>query len=195
VILSDVEIKAALKAGQITIDPAPSEEQFTTSALDLLLGDEFREWKSPEELNREEPSGVSREMLIDPEKVKLTELLDRYAKRLALEPDGSFILRPQKFVLGVTREYVELKRRSKIAARCEGRSTLARLGLVVHLTAPTIHAGFPGKIVLEMINFGPYPLKLVPGKLAVCQLIFERLGRLPRGPVRTPYVQQRGVRA
>jgi hypothetical protein len=91
--------------------------------------------------------------------VDVKDLYRKYAKPLPRETDGSFKLSPHKFVLGITREYVELPRKSKIAARVEGRSTLARLGLVVHLTAPTIHSGFPGRIVLEMYNFGTYPLR------------------------------------
>ena len=100
---------------------------------------------------------------------------------------------PDKFVLGITREYVELPRRSKIAARVEGRSTLARLGLVVHLTAPTIHAGFSGNIVLEMYNLGKFKLILRPGRLAICQLIFERLGQAPTGAINTGFQNQSGV--
>jgi dCTP deaminase len=194
VILSDREIREALRQKKILIDPLPTEEQYTTSALDLILGDEIFELKTARELLQEEPKGVERPIVIDPLQIDLKNFLGRYAKPLPKEPDGSFILHPQKFVLGITREYVELPRRSKIAARVEGRSTLARLGLVVHLTAPTIHAGFPGRIVLEMYNFGNYPLRLTPGKLAICQLIFERLGRIPGGPVRTTHAGQRSVR-
>lgn len=193
-ILSDGEIKEALRRKRIIIEPSPSEEQFTTSALDLLLGDEIFELKTSEELAKEEPIGVERPLIVDPGRVDLKTLLQRYAKPLPRESDGSFILPPEKFVLGITREYVELPRRSKIAARVEGRSTLARLGLVVHLTAPTIHAGFPGHIVLEMYNFGNYPLRLRPGKLAICQLIFERLGQVPRGEVRTGFKGQKKIR-
>jgi dCTP deaminase len=194
VILSDREIREALRQKKILINPLPTEEQYTTSALDLILGDEIFELKTASELAQEEPKGVERPIVIDPLQIDLKNFLGRYAKPLPREPDGSFILHPQKFVLGITREYVELPRRSKIAARVEGRSTLARLGLVVHLTAPTIHAGFPGRIVLEMYNFGNYPLRLTPGKLAICQLIFERLGRIPGGPVRTKHAGQRSVR-
>lgn len=193
-ILSDREIRETLHQKKILIDPPPTEEQYTTSALDLILGDEIFELKTPEELAQEEPKGVERPIVIDPLHIDLKNFLGRYAKPLPKESDGSFILHPRKFVLGITREYVELPRRSKIAARVEGRSTLARLGLVVHLTAPTIHAGFPGRIVLEMYNFGDYPLRLTPGKLAICQLIFERLGRIPGGPVRTKHAGQRSIR-
>lgn len=61
-------------------------------------------------------------------------------------------------------------------------------------TAPTIHGGFPGHIVLEMYNFGNYPLRLRPGKLAICQLIFERLGQIPRDEVRTGFKDQKKIR-
>ena len=61
------------------------------------------------------------------------------------------------------------------------------------MTAPTIHAGFRGTIVLEIYHFGPYTLRVRPG-VACCQLIFERLGEVPEGPVRTTYQDQRTVR-
>jgi dCTP deaminase len=112
--------------------------------------------------------------------MRMAGLLQAYAKPFTRDSGGSFVLPPGKFALGITHEWIELPRRSKIAARVEGRSTLARLGLAIHMTAPIIHAGFEGRIVLEMYNFGPYPLRLRPREFAVCQLIFERLGRVPR---------------
>jgi dCTP deaminase len=66
--------------------------------------------------------------------------------------------------------------------------------LAVHITAPTIHAGFEGRIVLEMYNFGPYPLRLRAKELAICQLIFERLGKIPKGQVKTSYKGQKSIR-
>jgi len=194
VILSDGEIQEEIRRKRIIIDPPASEERYTTSALDLLLGDELLELKTLEELAKDEPAGVERPLIVDPARVDLKVLLQKYAKPLPRETDGSFVLQPRKFVLGITREYIELPRRSKIAARVEGRSTLARLGLVVHLTAPTIHAGFAGHIILEMYNFASFPLRLFPGNLAICQLIFERLGRIPKGPVRTRYLKQKSIR-
>jgi len=193
VILSDREIQDALKRGKIRIDPEPQEEQYTTSALDLLFGDEMYEHQTAEEVQAQEPKGVRRPLIVDPSDIDLNAVLEKYAKPFPPEKDGSFLFPPGKFALAVTREKVELFRSSKIAARVEGRSTLARLGLAVHITAPTIHAGFSGRIVLEMYNFGQYHLRLSPGKLAICQLIFERLGRIPRGPVRTTHQGQMGV--
>ena len=194
-ILSDGEIQDAINDGRIIIEPRPVDEQYTTSALDLYLGDEILELKTPEELAREEPPGAERPLVINLIEVDTRLLFSKYAKPLPKELDGSFLLPPQKFVLGITRERVTLPREAKIAARVEGRSTLARLGLVVHLTAPTIHAGFSGPIVLEMYNYGNYPLRLLPGKLAICQLIFERLGEIPKGHLRTQYSDQRGIRS
>lgn len=191
-ILSDGEIQAAIEAGDIIIDPVPVSEQYTTSALDLLLGEELKRLKTSEELHKGEPKGVHRPLIVNLAEVDLQALVNQYSMSCPRESDGSFILKPGTFVLGVTREFINLPHASKIAARVEGRSTLARLGLVVHLTAPTIHAGFRGRIVLEMCNWGPYDLRLVPGKLAICQLIFERLGEPPRGEVQTRFVGQTG---
>jgi dCTP deaminase len=190
VILSDGEIRQAIRENKIHIDPLPEEQQYTTSALDLVLGDEIKELKSIHELQREEPIGVQRPLIIDLSTIDIHTLLEKYAKPVQMESDGSYLLPPDKFVLGITREYIDLPRKSKIAARVEGRSTLARLGLVIHLTAPTIHADFRGRIVLEMRNFGNYDLRLRPGKLHVCQLIFERLGKIPQGPARTKFIGQ-----
>ena len=82
---------------------------------------------------------------------------------------------------------------SRLAARVEGRSSYARLGLVVHMTAPTIHAGFSGHIVLEMMNFGPFPLKIDPGRTLLCQLIFEELGDDPDTTLNTHFQGQDSV--
>ncbi|MBZ0230531.1 MAG: dCTP deaminase, partial [Bauldia sp.] len=78
-------------------------------------------------------------------------------------------------------EYIDLKTDSRLAGRVEGKSSLARLGLGIHLTAPTIHSGFKGRIRLEMVNHGAMPIKLRAG-MRICQLIFETtLGTPQRG--------------
>jgi len=88
---------------------------------------------------------------------------------------------PRRLVLAWTREYVNLKFDARLAARVEGKSSLSRLGLAVHVTAPTIHSGFDGRIRLEIINHGPLPIRLRSG-MRICQLIFEQtLGTPERG--------------
>jgi dCTP deaminase len=102
------------------------------------------------------------------------------------------LIRPGEFVLALTRERVELPRQSRLAARVEGRSSLARLGLAVHLTAPTIHAGFRGYITLEITNQGPIPIKLRPG-LAICQLILEHVFGTPAAEMTGAFQDQTSV--
>ena len=82
-------------------------------------------------------------------------------------------MEPGAFILGWTAEEIELPLRSRIAARVEGKSSLARLGIGIHITAPTIHAGFPGTIQLEICNHGCLRVRLMTG-MAICQLIFEQ---------------------
>lgn len=94
---------------------------------------------------------------------------------------GGFTLPVHQFVLGSTMERVSFpirEDRTCYAARIEGRSSFARIGLIVHFTAPTIHSGFDGTITLEMINLGPYPITLYRG-MEICQLIVEPLDAPP----------------
>lgn len=185
-ILSNEGICAALRDGQLVIQPEPQADQYTTSAVDLYLGDRFREW---------DPTlfaapGSSVRLNLAEQHFRATA--GAYLKAARLEKDGSIVLPPRSgLLLGITRERIELRHGSRLAARVEGRSSFARLGLIVHLTAPTIHAGFEGNITLEMINWGPFHLVLVPGKTRICQLILERLESPPKGLIQTGFSGQR----
>lgn len=177
-ILSDEGIKAALGSGSIEISPRPEADQYTTSAIDLRLGDEFSMW----DRDRLETPGVEVNLNLAEQQFQATA--KGFLTKVEREPDGCVILPPYGkapwHILALTREKVHLCHEARLAARVEGRSSFARLGLVVHLTAPTIHAGFRGYITLEIINFGPFFLKLVPNKTRICQLIIERLEGEPR---------------
>src|SRR5262249_19027563 len=109
-----------------------------------------------------------------------------HATTLILPAEG-FILKPGAFVLGWTEEQIRLPHTSRLAGRVEGRSSLARLGVGVHVTAPTLHAGFgttedahyPGtRIRLEIWNCGPLHVCLEKG-MKVCQLILEEVHGTP----------------
>jgi dCTP deaminase len=191
-VLSDGEIAKAIKDGFIVIDPPPTLERFNASAVDLTLGSELFRLRDLQDVLAEEPPGVEHSIEIDLSTLKIRDFLAKYARPMPLHPKGYWILNQQQFALGITHERVELPRKSKIAARVEGRSTLARLGLVVHMTAPTIHCGFAGNIVLEMYNFGPYPLRLRPG-FEICQIILERLGKKPSAELTTDFMNQSSV--
>ena len=81
-------------------------------------------------------------------------------------------LEPRRLVLGKTLEYITLP--SHLAGRIEGKSSLARFGLSVHVTAPTVVAGFQGRLVLEMYNSGPFRIELSHG-MKIAQLILEQV--------------------
>jgi dCTP deaminase len=144
------------------------------------------------EVQANEPGGLEHSIEIDLSTLKIKEFIDKYAIPIKHNNGGFWVLDRQQFALGITHERIELPRKSKIAARVEGRSTLARLGLVVHMTAPTIHCGFDGHIMLEMFNYGPYPLRLKPG-FEICQLVLERVGTRPNSELTTTFMHQSSV--
>jgi len=92
-----------------------------------------------------------------------------------------FTLKPKSFALTWTEEQVNIPIHSRLAARVEGKSAMARLGIGVRVTAPTIHCGSEGPIQLEIFNFGPHEIILDAG-MRICQLIFEQtLGTPEKG--------------
>lgn len=184
-ILSDVGIRAALVSGDLEIDPPPQDDQYTPSSIDLFLGGGFRVWDT----GRLAMPGFSPTLDLALQNYQATA--SGYLIDAVVDAGGAFVLQPGQFVLAVTKERVNLRRSSRLAARVEGRSSMARLGLVVHLTAPTIHAGFSGTITLEMVNFGPFHLRLVPDTTRVCQLIVEQLSEEPGQELRSGFVGQR----
>jgi dCTP deaminase len=94
--------------------------------------------------------------------------------------DGEFVIHPGEFVLGRTHEYVEIP--DDVVCRIEGKSSIGRLGLVVHATAGFVDPGFKGTLTLEIANFNSVPIVLRPG-LPICQLSFMALDR----PAERPY--------
>lgn len=188
-ILSDEGIRLALANGEISIDPAPKPDQFQTSAVDICLGKSFQVWDL--DLLTGTPGFTG---ILDLSEQKFGVTAQKFSKPAQLEHDGSYILKPYQEVPQVllcqTHERLDLRPDAKLAARVEGRSSFARLGVMVHLTAPTIHAGFGGNITLEVINHGPFNLKLVPCKTRMCQFIFERLETTPQQVISTQFQGQ-----
>lgn len=121
-ILCDTEIRAALASGQIRIDPEPLPEHYTTSSLDLTLGNAFTRWKvSPVQ-------GVR--VVIDPAADDFyPRFAAEYQEPAPVDEEGAAVIEPGALLLALTEQRVELPHESRIAARVEGRSSLARLGL------------------------------------------------------------------
>jgi len=169
-ILSDREIIAALKRGFVKIVPQPlpsDSDIWSSTALDLRLDAKLQVWKRL--------GGAGAQTTIDPDDAEFdaTTLAAMHAN--GEDCTNGFIIEPNGFVLGWTVEKIQLPHTSRIAARVEGKSSLARLGIGVHVTAPTIHAGFGYRaddpnfegnpIQLEIWNAGPLKVRLVKGLL------------------------------
>jgi dCTP deaminase len=180
-ILSDREIKLALRRDYIRITPRPPDGSIASMSVDLTLQEEITFW-TPAQERSDTP------FVVYPAHpaFESTRFLREHGTNLVLPAEG-FILRPGAFILGWTEEHIRLPHSSRLAARVEGRSSLARLGVGIHVTAPTIHAGFgvtddpqyPGtRIRLEIWNCGPLHVCLQKG-MKVCQLILEEVHGTP----------------
>ena len=143
VILSDRTIKDELAAGRIVIEPL-DESCIQPSSVDLHIDGSFRVF-------RNHTMGI---IDVKTNTEDLTELVE-------IPDDGVFILHPGEFVLGTTLERVALP--DDLVARLEGKSSLGRLGLLIHSTAGFVDAGFHGFLTLELSNVASLPITLYPG--------------------------------
>jgi dCTP deaminase len=154
VILSDRSIREALTAGRIGIDPF-DERDIQPSSVDLHVDRYFRVFR-----NDTTP-------FIDPKQPQedLTEIVE-------VGEEGAFILHPGEFVLGSTLESVSLS--DDLVARLEGKSSLGRLGLLIHSTAGFVDAGWEGHLTLELSNVANLPIALYPG-MKIGQISFLQM--------------------
>ena len=187
-VLCDEGIKKAIASGNLEIDPTPTDDQFQTSSVDIFLGNSFRIW------DRAKCSVKGVNVVLNLAEQTFQDTANAYTIPAPLEADGSVILPPfnvePRVLLCLTRERIHLKKQAALAARVEGRSSLARIGLVVHLTAPTIHAGWNGPITLEIVNHGPFYVKFIPNETRICQFIIETLDAPATGHLGTAFQGQ-----
>jgi dCTP deaminase len=172
-ILSNVDILAAIDAGRIVIEPLAgrdvSRPPFQTSAIDLRLAPTITVPRS---------TPTSHRLDRDYDRAYYAQNSDRYD----ITDTIPYILKPNFFVLAQTLETLSFPTTGNgpyYAARIEGRSSLSRYGMLVHFTAPTIHGGFgPARITLEIINLGRNDILLTPN-VRICQLIIEEISCRP----------------
>ncbi len=161
-VLSDGTIRRLVAAGHIEIDPwDPGMVQ--PASVDLRLGDSFRVFHNHRIAGidlREPPANLTEQVMVD--------------------EDAPFVIHPGEFALGRTLERVRLP--DDVVARIEGKSSLGRLGLIVHATAGFVDPGFQGSLTLEITNLTRVPIKLWAG-LPIAQLSFMTLDR----PAERPY--------
>jgi dCTP deaminase len=190
VYLSDVDLRQAVQCGDLIVEPLPTGEIGATS-IDLHLEsiEQAKIWDfnalakhntalgiKPKELNvaRMNYATVSRQFMAPPP-------LEDDAKEddLVFKRDNAIILRPYGFVVWQTKEIAGTPEENpRYICFINGKSTRSRTGLIVHLTAPTVHAGWNGNLTLEMTNVGPLNIVLFVGD-AVAQLTVARLSWPP----------------
>jgi dCTP deaminase len=164
-VLSDGTIRRLVAEGRVRIEPW-DETMVQPASVDLRLGTSFRVFHNHR---------ISAIDLADPPK-NLTELVE-------IGDADSFVIHPGEFVLGSTQEQVELP--NDIVARIEGKSSLGRLGLIVHATAGFVDPGFKGTLTLEITNLTRVPIILWPGK-PIAQLSFMALDQAAERPYGHP---------
>ncbi len=170
-VLSDRDIVRYQEMGKIKITPAPDlTKQLGSCSIDFRLGNTFRLFEH------------SKYPYID-----LREDIDPNELMHKMEvPDGeAFTMQPGEFVLAATLETLELS--DDVMARLEGRSSLGRLGIIVHSTAGLFDPGWVGTATLELGNLGRMPVKLYPG-MRICAFTFEELS----SPAEVPYRRKPG---
>jgi dCTP deaminase len=160
-VLSDRDIRAAMQAGRVRIDPY-DPACLQPSSVDLHLDADFRVFR-----NNRYPYIDVRAPQPD-----LTELV-------SVEGDDPFILHPGEFVLGQTLEWVELP--TDLVARLEGRSSLGRLGLLIHSTAGYVDPGWKGNLTLELSNVANLPIALYSG-MKIGQISFFQMSSAVERP-------------
>ena len=172
-ILSDQDLAARLARGDIAITPAPDPQtQLQPASIDLRLGFDFQTFNA------------TQRALIDPADPESFEQLTQLVR---LGEGERFIVHPGEFILATTLERVTVP--DDLVARLEGRSSIGRLGIVIHSTAGYIDPGFSGAITLEVSNLGRIAVALYPG-MRICQIAFEQMST----PVSVNYAARKSAK-
>lgn len=171
-ILSDRHIREAIRGGRIKIEPLAEDWQsgLGSCSIDFRLGNRFgvfnfTSFPYVDSRDRESAAAI--------------------VKHIEVPDNQPFIMHPGEFVLATTREWLELP--DDLLGRIEGRSSLGRLGIIVHGTASIFDAGWRGNPTMELGNLGRLPVALYPG-MRICAFTFEELS----SPVDVPYYKKIG---
>jgi dCTP deaminase len=175
-VLSDRSIREAIESGRIVIDPL-GVDCIQPSSVDLHVDQYFRLFRNH----------TSRVIDVREDQEDLTELVD-------VGPEGPLILHPGEFMLGATVERVAVP--DDLVARLEGKSSLGRLGLLIHSTAGFVDAGWDGHLTLELSNVANLPITLYPG-MKIGQISFFQMSTPADRPygssgLNSKYLGQRG---
>lgn len=169
-ILSDKDIKKAISSGDITIDPF-NEDDIQPASVDLHLGKHFLVFETKSNY------------VLDPKKP-----MDDMMKDVTIDEDEPFVMHPGEFALGVIREKTGVS--SRYVGRLEGKSSIGRMGMLIHVTAGFLDPGNCLKMTLELHNTANIPI-LLYYKMPIAQMAFEKLSsecEKPYSKMRNKYV-------
>lgn len=169
-VLSDVDIRRYIQQGKIRVSPELPAEQFGSCSVDFRLGNEFSIFEH------------SRHAFID---LRDKRALEDIMRTVHVNDGEPFVLQPREFALAITQECLELD--DDVLGRLEGRSSLGRIGIIVHGTAGLFDPGWSGRATLELSNLGIMPVALYPG-MRICSFTFEQL----TSPSSVPYRKKPG---
>lgn len=161
-ILSDGTIKDNIKSGKIVIEPF-NAEQLQPASYDLTLGDTVLIFDT-----------------VNHTEIDVKQPIDDMMRTIKPNKDGYFVIHPNEFMLAHVQEITGVD--SSHVGRLEGKSSLARLGLVIHTTAGFLDPGNRLRMTLEIVNLGDLPIRLYPG-MKIAQIAFEMLDK----PCEKPY--------
>ncbi|MHB9288499.1 dCTP deaminase [Halobacteriales archaeon Cl-PHB] len=190
-ILSDGDIRRRLEKGDLVVEPLDDPElQIQPASLDMRLGREFLEFQQTNvpcirpARGTDAADYTAKTVVGTPENQRTLPDFEDELEGTIQERD-EFILHPGDFVLGTTKERVEIP--DDLIAHVEGRSSLGRLAIVVHATAGIVDPGYEGQITLELSNLGSAPVALEPD-MRISQLTFTEL----KNRAERPYGEERG---
>lgn len=165
-VLSDIDIKRCIELGRVKVDPLPDfDRQLNPCSLDLRLGHSFKVFKYS-----------TRGHIDTRQAFDADELLEE----VHVAPGRPFYMQPGELVLATTHETLEIP--DDLMVRLDGRSSLGRLGIIVHGTAGVFHPGWAGRPTLELANLGRIAVALYP-MMQVCSITFHQLS----SPAAVPY--------
>ena len=176
--LCDRDIERYLDEGKIRIEPRPASNRINGVSVDLHLGSRFRVFNDH----------AAPYIDVSGPREEVDHAINRImSKEIKIGPNEAFFIHPGELALAATAESITVP--VDLVGWLDGRSSLARLGLMVHVTAHRIDPGWSGAIVLECYNSGKLPLALRPG-MAICAISFETL----TSPAIRPYYKRQDAK-
>lgn len=153
-LLSDGDMKMAVQSGLLKIK-SPYPIKYQPASVDMHLAGTIL---------------VFKRRRIDDGSIDVKEPIDKYVEYEVIDPKKGTVIHPREFILGVTEEWVALP--AELLANVDGKSSLGRLGLVIHATAGFIDPGFAGHVTLEITNLTEQPIIVYPG-MPIAQIRFS----------------------